>query len=1193
MFIQVNNRPLNLYQIVYWYSRDNKDQDNNTIYSLYYRLSDGRVIQEDFSTDEERTAKMQEVETSKTNNPKAFVGASYDAQTGIITFTSDDGTTTSIDLPLELLIQSGSYDSQTEEIILVLANGDTIRINVADLINIDEAVVYDDADNVNLRNNIAVKESAAYFGTSEKHGWSNLASVKTYNKGQDNELIQSEIGSTTVHTNLNSLDRPTIETPAGKEDIAYTSDIPEKLPSPNSLSISLNGSELANYDGSEAKSASFTVNAETVPMSSTDDTSVSERIKEYEELIINFPLRTLQDRVYTKEEIFAWFGVTDDIELKNYIAGKNPIYVKYGISLSYNPHYYKFPVDYIAYESADQVKLVFNGLNTRDDVTSKYEIILNLDGTLIEGTNSNVGLTITSLESNEALTIKINNQEVINYNGTEATDANISLYADNIPISQSDNKTIAKSLEDKQDSVPGVIATTENLTMDRLNDASNQMRLKIGDDVIATFPAPPTTFTPNTTFVAKEIKTYYEELGLTPVTVNGYEFGSTSDPSGGNINYFTEENGPYLVFTTMDIMEPLNTNGGYVILLKSILPTYLPNPNVLTVQFNGTDIASYDGSSAKTVNIEGVTEEQLTQALAQESSARQKQDSLLEEEIAGKLAPANIKSGDGINLEQDGMDVTISSNIYYYNWGPLSKTSDTSEEGKAFWTSIYNKCLAGEHPIVITTVEQFPTDPVSQYTVQLIGVPTALTEEETSSYEMAYKTAPVQYTANNGSFRWYQLCLEFTVRDGVVTQIGKSQFQDLPLLLDFQTSPYRGYPNNLALSTGNTREFTPTQDYHPATKKYVDDQIYIWDGNDTEEAREVFQKIINNYFERKPIRNIAYVSISGTYHQYYGLASIYQHNETSLYFVFQLQEYRGFSSVKFGVAYSNMLRYNAIISINDNNEIISLDGGNNYSSYILGNNNNILGMNNATEYTPTGDYNPATKKYVDDNLGDLPTFYITDNSQDNPWILDESPLGWYIFEKAIGTTTTVYIKGSSNNAETFSLYIRRSSMPLLYYKNYTEAQSREKIAIDFKILTFMYSEDNTGYIIIKDNDSPTGINVSNTYPAYSSYVIRGDLNKTISAQHTYNILPHSSQTPTDNEDFVNKKYVDDTIVNQSTIPETISGLKTFTTLPESSVVPTTDNQLVNKQYVDSTLSTALGNINTILATLTTVSEVTE
>ena len=42
--------------------------------------------------------------------------------------------------------------------------------------------------------------------------------------------------------------------------------------------------------------------------------------------------------------------------------------------------------------------MVFQGLNTKDDVVSKYEIIINLDGTIIEG-NSNVKVTITSLET--------------------------------------------------------------------------------------------------------------------------------------------------------------------------------------------------------------------------------------------------------------------------------------------------------------------------------------------------------------------------------------------------------------------------------------------------------------------------------------------------------------------------------------------------------------------------------------------------------------------------------------------------------------------------------------------------------------------------------------------------------------------------------------------------------------------------
>ena len=134
-----------------------------------------------------------------------------------------------------------------------------------------------------------------------------------------------------------------------------------------------------------------------------DNVYTKEEVDGKLELIVNFPLRSLKNKVYAKEEVLGWFGVTTDAELKGYIAGQNPIYIKYGISLSYNPHYYKFPVDYIAYESANQIKMVFNGLDTLNDKVSKYEIIMNLDGTIIEGSNSNVSMTLTHIEPEELL----------------------------------------------------------------------------------------------------------------------------------------------------------------------------------------------------------------------------------------------------------------------------------------------------------------------------------------------------------------------------------------------------------------------------------------------------------------------------------------------------------------------------------------------------------------------------------------------------------------------------------------------------------------------------------------------------------------------------------------------------------------------------------------------------------------------
>lgn len=112
---------------------------------------------------------------------------------------------------------------------------------------------------------------------------------------------------------------------------------------------------------------------------------------------IQIPIRTLRDQVYSQEEILGWFGATDVPSLKQRIVREGQMYLKYGIQLSGNPYYYKMPIEYIAFESANQIKLVFVGLDTRNDVTSKYEILINLDGTIIEG-NSNVKITVTSIE---------------------------------------------------------------------------------------------------------------------------------------------------------------------------------------------------------------------------------------------------------------------------------------------------------------------------------------------------------------------------------------------------------------------------------------------------------------------------------------------------------------------------------------------------------------------------------------------------------------------------------------------------------------------------------------------------------------------------------------------------------------------------------------------------------------------------
>lgn len=112
--------------------------------------------------------------------------------------------------------------------------------------------------------------------------------------------------------------------------------------------------------------------------------------------IANIPIRSLKDEVYSEEDILGWFGVETIPDLKRLILGDKPIFVKYGIQLSGKPMYYKMLAEYVAFESNSQVKMVFTGLDTRNDKPSVYTILMNLDGTVISG-NSNVSLVISDL----------------------------------------------------------------------------------------------------------------------------------------------------------------------------------------------------------------------------------------------------------------------------------------------------------------------------------------------------------------------------------------------------------------------------------------------------------------------------------------------------------------------------------------------------------------------------------------------------------------------------------------------------------------------------------------------------------------------------------------------------------------------------------------------------------------------------
>lgn len=59
----------------------------------------------------------------------------YNSTTGVLTFTKHDNTTITVDLPVEEIVSRGYYDNLSQDLVLVLASGQEIRIPASGLID--------------------------------------------------------------------------------------------------------------------------------------------------------------------------------------------------------------------------------------------------------------------------------------------------------------------------------------------------------------------------------------------------------------------------------------------------------------------------------------------------------------------------------------------------------------------------------------------------------------------------------------------------------------------------------------------------------------------------------------------------------------------------------------------------------------------------------------------------------------------------------------------------------------------------------------------------------------------------------------------------------------------------------------------------------------------------------------------------
>lgn len=195
----------------------------------------------------------------------------------------------------------------------------------------------------------------------------------------------------------------------------------------------------------------------------------------------------------------------------------------------------------------------------------------------------------------------------------------------------------------------------------------------------------------------------------------------------------------------------------------------------------------------------------------------------------------------------------------------------------------------------------------------------------------------------------------------------------------------------------NTDEFTPTGDYNPATKKYVDDavanieipesgggesssQAFRWDGTASDEALATFQQWWQCYLDTGVMHPITFSNLTNKHDTACLLQpwkNYFLKSTTTIYVAFMAIDGSAnqywYPRIKHIIVrliltdtIENKGTVDSIYKWSEDQPYLSSiynpkgafpESQYDYSSLALG---------NTHEFTPTGDYNPATKKYVDD-----------------------------------------------------------------------------------------------------------------------------------------------------------------------------------------------------------------------------------
>lgn len=117
---------------------------------------------------------------------------------------------------------------------------------------------------------------------------------------------------------------------------------------------------------------------------------------------INFNLMSYTKKIYTAEELYAWFGVADAASLKSAVSRSNMFVLAFGItspSLGYKQ--YRIPAQYVEVGTSTLPEIIIKafGPDYSNDKLCQYIITANTDGTPFGDTGCNIQVEKIAIQS--------------------------------------------------------------------------------------------------------------------------------------------------------------------------------------------------------------------------------------------------------------------------------------------------------------------------------------------------------------------------------------------------------------------------------------------------------------------------------------------------------------------------------------------------------------------------------------------------------------------------------------------------------------------------------------------------------------------------------------------------------------------------------------------------------------------------